>query len=197
MTQLDNPTEVTSVPTFTGSIRIRLRTKARFRTMELGLLAVACGINAVTIVLVQFGVNGAVDWSLGLLGLGLSVLVFAMHIALRVVAPNADPFLLPIATLLNGLGIAMIYRLDLAKGYTGWDMAGVRQIVWSGLAIILAILVVTLLRNHRVLQRYRFTFMVAGAVLLLLPMLPIFSPINGAQVWIQIGSFSFQSWLCD
>ncbi len=192
MTLRTEPVAVSSVPTFTGSIRIRLRTHSKFRTMELGLLAIACGLNAVTILLVQLGVNGGPDWSLGLLGLGLSVLVFAMHIVLRVVAPNADPFLLPIATLLNGLGIAMIYRLDLAKGYTGWDMAGIRQIVWSAMAIIFAILVVVLLRNHRILQRFRFTFMIAGAFLLLLPMLPIFSPVNGAQVWIQIGPFSFQ-----
>jgi len=192
MTLQTEPVGVTAVPTFTGSIRIRLRTHSRFRTMELGLLAIACGLNAVTILLVQLGVNGAPDWSLGFLGLGLSVLVFGMHIVLRVVAPNADPFLLPIATLLNGLGIAMIYRLDLAKGYTGWDMAGIRQIVWSAMAIIFAILVVVLLRNHRILQRFRFTFMIAGAFLLLLPMLPIFSPVNGAQVWIQIGPFSFQ-----
>lgn len=181
-----------AAPTLTGSIRIRLRTPSRLRNMELLLLLFACAINACAILLVQLGTMGSVDWSLATLGLGLSVLVFAMHIALRIVASNADPFILPIATVLNGLGIAMIYRLDLAKGYEGWSAAGVRQIAWTAIAITLAIIVISVLRNHRVLQRFRFTAMIIGGALLILPALPFFSPVNGAHIWIQIGPLSFQ-----
>jgi hypothetical protein len=59
------------------------------------------------------------DSSLLFVGGLLAVLVLAMHVALRVVAPQADPFILPIATVLNGLGIAEIYRIDLAEGLSG------------------------------------------------------------------------------
>ena len=55
----------------------------------------------------------------------------ALHIALRFVARDADPFVLPIATVLNGLGIAMIYRIDIADGDSGWESASVRQIAWT------------------------------------------------------------------
>ena len=184
------PLEAGPLPTFTGSIRLRLRVPARMRNLELLLLLIACGINAGAILLVQLGALGHLDWNLAGLGIGLSVLVLAMHIALRFVATDADPFILPIATLLNGLGIAMIYRLDLAKDHEGWGMAAVRQIAWTSIAMTLAIVVIVLLRNHRVLYRFRLTFALAGIVLLVLPV--FFRPVNGANIWVQLGPFSFQ-----
>ena len=38
------------------------------------------------------------------------------HLAVRRFAPYADPLLLPVVALLNGLGLVMIHRLDLADG---------------------------------------------------------------------------------
>ncbi len=178
------------MPTITGGIRLRLRAPSRMRNIELMLLVVACAINAAAILLVQLGAIGHLDWSLATLGVGLSVLVLAMHVALRVVASEADPFILPIATVLNGLGIAMIYRLDLAKAHEGWGMASIRQIAWTSIALVLAIAVIVLLRNHRVLYRFRFIFGLVGIVLLVIPV--FFRPVNGANIWVQLGPFSFQ-----
>ena len=174
----------------TGGFRIRLRTPSRMRNVELVLLLIACGINASAIFLVQLGALGTVDWSLATLGIGLSLLVFGMHVALRIVAIEADPFILPIATLLNGLGIAMIYRLDLANASEGWAMASIRQMAWTAIALALAITVIVLLRNHRVLFRFRLTFALIGIVLLVMPI--FFRPVNGANIWVQLGPFSFQ-----
>jgi cell division protein FtsW (lipid II flippase) len=185
-----SPIEAGPVSTFTGGFRIRLRAPSRLRNVELVLLLIACGLNASAILLVQLGALGAVDWSLATLGIGLSVLVFAMHIALRIVATEADPFILPIATLLNGLGIAMIYRLDLANSSEGWGMASIRQIAWTAIALTLAIAVIVVLKNHRVLFRFRLTFALVGIVLLVLPI--FFKPVNGANIWVQLGPFSFQ-----
>jgi cell division protein FtsW (lipid II flippase) len=179
--------------TFTGTIRLKLRVPARMRNLEFLLLVIATVLSAGAICLVQLGALDAIDSTVLTLSLGLGVLVFAMHFTMRVVAPDADPFILPIATLLNGLGIAMIYRIDIAKKLTGWEAAGVRQIVWSAIAIALAIAVIIAVRNHRVLQRYRFVAMFAGIALLLLPLLPfIGSEKFGARIWIDIGPFSFQ-----
>jgi cell division protein FtsW (lipid II flippase) len=178
---------------FTNTIRVRLRVPARLRNLELVLLLIACGIVAFAIVLVQLGALGHVDSTIITLAAGLAVLVLAMHLVMRVVAPQADPFILPIATLLNGIGIAEIYRIDIAFGASGWNSAGIRQIVWTGMAIAIAIAVLILVRNHRVLQRYRYIAMFTGIALLLLPMLPFIGrTINGARVWIGIGPFSFQ-----
>ena len=184
------PIDAAPVSTFTGGFRIRLRTPSRMRNVELVLLLIACGLNGSAILLVQLGALGAVDWSLATLGIGLSVLVFAMHIALRIVATEADPFILPIATLLNGLGIAMIYRLDLADGSSGWAMASIRQMAWTAIALSLAIAVIVVLKNHRVLFRFRLTFALVGIVLLVMPV--FFRPVNGANIWVQLGPFSFQ-----
>lgn len=181
------PTDALARPT---RVR-RLHLPQKLRNLELFLLLIACGINAGTVVLVQLGAIGRIDTTLVLLGAGLSVLVLAMHVVLRVVAREADPFILPIATLLNGLGIAMIYRIDLANGESGWASASVRQTVWSALAIGCAITVILIIRNHRVLFRYTYIAGFVGVALLLLPLVPgLGREVSGARVWIGVGSFA-------
>ena len=177
----------------TSALKIRLRVPAKMRNIELVLLLFACVINGVSIALVQLGAVGEISEDIIILGGGLAAIVIVMHIALRFVAPEADPFILPVATLLNGLGIAEIYRLDLAAKVGGWEAAGVRQIAWTGIAMAIALLVILVIRNHRVLQRYRYIAMFTGIVLLLLPMLPVIGQtVNGARLWIDLGLFSFQ-----
>ncbi|GAA2226424.1 FtsW/RodA/SpoVE family cell cycle protein [Herbiconiux moechotypicola] len=171
----------------------RIRVPQKLRNLELFLLLFVCGVNALSVVLVQLGALGVADFTVVTIGAGLAVLVLGLHVALRIVATNADPFILPIAALLNGLGIAMIYRIDIAENLTGWESTALRQVVWSGIAIALAIAVILVIRNHRVLQRYTYIAMLVAAVLLLLPMLPVIGQeIYGARVWIHIGAFSFQ-----
>jgi cell division protein FtsW (lipid II flippase) len=169
----------------------RIRLPQRLRNLEVWLLLFACVINAASIVLVQLGALGTVDTQLVLLGVGLSVLVFGLHIAMRFVARDADPFLLPIATVLNGLGIAMIYRIDIANGDAGWESAAVRQIAWSAIAIICAIATILVIRNHRVLFRYTYVAGFIAIVLLLLPLVPgLGREVSGARVWIGFGDFA-------
>jgi len=182
-----------AISTFTSSIRLKLREPARLRNLELVLVLVAIGIDLGAVALVQLGAIGHTENTQLIYVALLGVLVLGMHVTLRVVAPDADPLILPIITVLNGLGIAMIYRLDLAEGLSGWDGAGVRQIVWTAIAIVIAMAVLLVIRNHRVLQRYRYVAMFSGIVLLLLPMLPLIGTAkNGARLWVEIGPFSFQ-----
>jgi cell division protein FtsW (lipid II flippase) len=194
MTQSDLAVPATGQrPSLTETIRVRLRVRARFRNLELGLLILAGLIVLYAIALVQLGALGRLFPHMLVLGAALWALTIGVHVTLRFVAPEADPFVLPVALLLNGLGIAEIYRIDIAKKLSGWDGAGVRQVVWTAMAIVIAVTVLVLIRNHRVLQRYRYVAMLVGIVLLLLPMLPgIGRTINGARLWIGIGSFTFQ-----
>jgi cell division protein FtsW (lipid II flippase) len=171
----------------------RIHLPKKLRNRELALLIFACALNAIAIVLVQLGALGHVDLTLVFLGACLSALVLGMHIVMRFVAPNADPFILPIATILNGIGIAEIYRIDIAAHDSGWESAAVRQIAWTAIAIICAIGVILVLRNYRLLQRYTYLAGFTAIVLLLLPMLPVIGrEVNGARVWIGIGIFTFQ-----
>lgn len=178
----------------TQAITIKLREPARARNIELVLLVIACGICAGAMVLVQLGTKGRIfDTSVLWTGSAILGLALIMHVVLRIVAKNADPFVLPIALALNGIGIAEIYRLDVHYGHTGWAAIGVKQIVWTVLAMIVAIVVLLLVRNHRFLQRYRYIFMFLTIALLLLPIVPgIGHNVGGAQVWIKLGSFTFQ-----
>lgn len=177
----------------TEQIRIRLKTPSKLRNLELALLVLAVAVSGGAIALVQLGALEALDSTVITYAAGLAALVLGVHIVLRIVAPDADPFILPIITTLNGLGIAMIYRLDIAKGFEGWESVGVRQMAWSALAMAVAVAVLIVVRNHRVLARYRYVALLVGIGLLLLPLVPgLGQTINGARVWIAVGPFSFQ-----
>ena len=180
--------------TFTSTIRLRLRVPARLRNLELVLLLFAIAIDVAAIALVQLGALGQLD--LGVLALSglLGLLLIGMHIALRVVAPDADPLIVPIITVLNGLGIAMIYRIDIATGLTGWNSYATRQVAWTAIAVLGAIALVIVLRNYRVLFRYTYIAGLVAVVLLILPFIPGLA-IRGqsAAVWVSVGGlFSFQ-----
>jgi cell division protein FtsW (lipid II flippase) len=123
------------------------------------------------------------------------------HLVIRRVAPYADPLLLPIVVLLNGLGLVMIHRLDLGlkaqADQNGGSFAGAQaptQVVWTVLGVLLFVGLLVLIRDHRMLQRYAYTLALVGVVLLILPaVLPSrFSEINGARIWIRLAGFSLQ-----
>ncbi|WP_300266369.1 FtsW/RodA/SpoVE family cell cycle protein [Microbacterium sp.] len=171
----------------------RMRLPQTQRNREFWLLLFACALSGAAFTLVQLGALGLIDPFILFIGGGLAVLAFALHIVLRIVASDADPFVLPIATLLTGLGIAMIYRLDIAKDYTGWGAYSTKQLAWTAISLAGAIAIVILLRNYRVLFRYTYLFGLAGIVLLLLPFIPGLGIRGAADVWVSIGGlFSFQ-----
>ena len=190
---LPAPAETSPIALFTNTLRLKLRVPAKLRNLELALLLFAFAIVGSAISLVEIGALGSVHGTVLVLTAGLGAITLAIHISLRLVAPQADPFILPVITVLNGLGIAEIYRIDIEKHQVGWAAAGVRQIAWTALAMVIALAVLLLIRNHRVLQRYRYIAMFVGIALLLLPMLPgIGETINGARLWIHFGAFNFQ-----
>ena len=159
------------------------------RGTELWLLLLAVGVAMLAYGLVGVGVDGT--WSPRVLayGGGLAGLSLVVHLVLRWRAPYADPVLLPAAVALNGLGLAMIHRLDLATG----SAQAPRQLLWSTIGVVAATVLVVVLRDHRLLRRYTYVAMVASLLLLLLPLLPVLGrTINGARIWIGVGPLSFQ-----
>ena len=111
------------------------------------------------------------------------------HIVVRLVAPYADPVLLPVVAALNGLGLAVIHRIDLAKDQT----FARQQLTWMTLGVLLFAGTLLILRDHRVLQRFTYTSGLLAIFLLILPMAPLIgNEVNGARIWINVGPFNFQ-----
>ncbi len=116
---------------------------------------------------------------------GVLVLFLVTHVVVRRVAPAADPVILPLAILLNGLGYVMIARLDseLAAQQAGWTLVGVAGFVGTLLVF----------RRVRWLELNRYTIGLIGVLLVVMPLLPgIGTSINGARIWTRIGPISFQ-----
>ncbi len=167
----------------------------RRRGAELLLLVLALAVGIGAYAAVGIGVQGEVPPDIIGYGAGLAVLAIGAHLAVRLVAPYADPVLLPVVTALNGLGLAVIHRLDLVYQDLPHKPQGLpqKQLTWMAVGVVLFVVTLLLLRDHRVLTRFTYTSGLGAIALLLLPMVPgVGSTINGAKIWISVGPFSFQ-----
>jgi cell division protein FtsW (lipid II flippase) len=126
-------------------------------------------------------------------GAVLLVMFGVAHFVVRIYARYADPLILPLAAALNGIGVAFIYRLDLAHTKSHWDYAS-HQLMWTAIGIVGFVAVLVLLRDHKTLSRYAYTLGFGGLGLLAIPaLLPAsMSTVNGSKLWIRAGAFSIQ-----
>jgi cell division protein FtsW (lipid II flippase) len=166
------------------------------RNSELGLLLFAVVIVTGAEAIVDANVHdGRVGIDVAYYGAGFAALWLIAHFVVRKVAPYADPILLPIAALINGLGLVLIYRVRLATQDRKFPSADPKQqVIWMVVGIAFFSAVLLIIRNHRVLARYAYTLAAIGLVLLIMPaILPArFSEVNGARIWIRVGGFSIQ-----
>ncbi len=176
-------------------------TVPRRRGVELALLAFAALLVTSALVLVE--ANQEQELSRDLLYYGAAYLgLFAVaHAAVRLFAPYADPLILPCVALLNGLGLVLIHRIDLAFASDALSIgqqppAGdvPKQIAWTTVGLVLFVGLLAGVRDHRTLARYGYTCGLAGLVLLALPgLLPSsLSEVNGAKIWLLLGPISLQ-----
>jgi len=164
--------------------RVRLEEAPRTWTGAL-LTAIALILVLVALSLVGLGKRGEVPGNLAFYGTLLALGYFGGWFLVRTVAPKADPVLFPMASLLAGLGFAMIFRLD-------GDLAA-EQFAWLGVGFVGFCATLVLVRNHKQLDAYTYTIGLIGIVLLLLPVIPVIGrEINGARLWVAIGPFQFQ-----
>ncbi len=168
-----------------------LPARAVRRGTELTLLVFAVVLAVVAQAAQTIGRTNAVTSDVWAYGGTLLGLVAVAHIAVRRLAPAADPLLLPLVALLNGLGLALIARIDASPRF---DPVAPQQLIWMAVGLAAFVAVLLVVRDHRVLARYGYTCAFVGLVLLLLPaVLPArFSEVNGAKVWILLAGFSFQ-----
>lgn len=158
------------------------------RGVELSLLVAAVAVSVYGYAEVGLAKSGAVPPDAAGYGAGLGGLALFAHLAVRARARYADPLLLPIAVLLNGLGLVLIHRLDLEPSLG--SPAAPTQLVWSTVGVALFIVAVLALRDHRVLARYAYVSVTAALALMVTPI--FFPAINGAKIWIRIAGFSIQ-----
>lgn len=155
------------------------------RRAELGLLLMALAVTGGAYTLASLGQTSSVPANIGPF-LGIIVALFAAaHLAIRRFAPEADGLIFPLAALLNGIGYVFIARLDpkLADNQATWTFVGIAAFIGTLLVV----------RRIRDLERYRYTFLVLGLVLLVMPLAPgIGVAIRGARIWVAFGPISFQ-----
>ncbi len=161
------------------------------RTVELLLVIFASALSLAGYGQVDLNVTGALPAHYPTVAAVGFLLPILAHVAIRWRLPYADPVILPCATLLNGLGLTMIHRIDLINDPP--TSGASQQLVWTGLGIALLIIVAVVIRDHRPLQGFPYTFGLAGVLLLLLPLVPVIGHgEGGARIWISVAGFSFQ-----
>jgi len=168
--------------------------------VELALLLLALAVVGLALFALQVSGAGVAQATSMRTWIGLAGLALVVHLVLRQVAKAADPLLLPIVVLLNGLGLVMIERLD-AEAATKARAVGRAvprpdaplQLIWTTLGIGCFLAVVLLVRDHTRTSRYTFTAAAVGLFLLIMPALPVIgTTINGARLWLRVGPFTVQ-----
>ena len=167
------------------------------RGAELIMLVFAFALVAFAFANVGYSLKGALPASIAEYLAAFVVIMVAGHLAVRRFAPWADPLLLPLAALLNGLGVVMTYRLAAQGNLLSAELSPSAtdiQILYTAIGVGCFVAVLILIREPRVLQRYTYTLGALGLLLLALPaLLPAsISEVYGAKIQIRLGTFTIQ-----
>jgi cell division protein FtsW (lipid II flippase) len=168
------------------------------RNAALALLGFAVVITTVALLIVEANQDRGLQLDIIEFALGLLAMFAFAHVVVRRYAPYSDPLLLPVVALLNGLGLVMIYRLDLSTqarpdALVSGGNAN-QQMLWTLLGIVVFAAVIIVVRDHRMLARYGYIWGLTGLVLLAIPaVLPdSVAEQYGAKIWIRLPGFSIQ-----
>ena len=158
------------------------------RGTELGLLILSAIVFAITLVSLELSQDNALTMDLVYLIGGFIGVFTVAHLVMCFFAPYADQIMLPIVAILNGIGLIMLARLDLVNE----SGLAVRQVMWTVVGLVLFVLVLAILKDHRSLTRYSYILGAAGLVLLALPLVWPQPPGVEARIWLNLGPFSIQ-----
>ncbi|MEO7371972.1 MAG: FtsW/RodA/SpoVE family cell cycle protein [Ilumatobacteraceae bacterium] len=157
---------------------------ARRRT-ELGLIVMAATITGAAYTLASLGKNAVIPPILVPFLLAILGLLVVAHLANRVLAKGADGTILPLAALLHGIGYVIIARLS--------ERSAGLQTTWTFVAIVAYVATLIIIQRAGDLARYQWSFLAAGAALLLLPLVPgVGNTKGGARIWVSLGPINFQ-----
>src|SRR5579863_8678052 len=161
------------------------------------MLVVAFALVAFAFANVGYSLKGRLPASMAEYLAAFIVVMVAGHLTVRRFAPWADPLLLPLAALLNGLGVVMTYRLAVQGKLLSAPLSPSAtdiQILYTAIGVGCFIAILVLIREPRVLQRYTYTLGALGLLLLALPaLLPAsISEVYGAKIQIRLGTLTIQ-----
>ena len=190
MTPVMSPISSPSTP---ASIPLAAPARNTGRWAEAGLLVIALLLGLSGFLLTALNRTGSSPGQFLSLSGCLVVAAVVVHLWVRRTAPWADPVILPAAVALNGLGLAMIQRLDMAyEILERTHNYAAKQAMWTGVGIVL-FCAMLLVRDYRLLRRWDRWAMWGGLAFLVLPFVPgLGQSINGARIWIRLGPMSFQ-----
>ncbi len=155
------------------------------RRNELGMIILVLVLTGGLYSLSSLGTVGSLPANIIPFLVLVAALMLVAHVALRRLAPQADPVLLPLAALLNGFGYVFIASLNSAEASA--------QATWTLVGVIAFVATLALFPRAVILERYRFSFALAGVTLLVLPLVPhIGEDVNGARLWVHVGPLNFQ-----
>ncbi len=153
------------------------------RTTELLLLFAAAFPVLLIYSMYMMNMNVALSIASLAVPIGLFAAFAIAHVAIRFLAPGADPVILPVTFVLSGIGIAFVTRLK--------PELAVNQVLWLFISIAAMIAVLVLVRNLDELASYKYTLGTVGIILLVIPMV-FGTEHGGSRLWLSIGPFSFQ-----
>ena len=159
------------------------------RTKELVLLLCSAGLLLLMLFSLELSQGRTLTGELLYLVGGFILVYGIAHAAIGWLAPYADQLLLPVVSLLNAIGLVMLYRLGFADGSSGLAS---RQMIWSLVGVVLMVLTLAIVRDHKTLSRYSYLLGILGLILLALPLVWPQPPNVNARIWIWIGPFSLQ-----
>lgn len=155
------------------------------RNLELALLCIAAPLVILLFAMIALGEGSSLSWENLGVPVGIFIAFLIAHLAIRKLAPGADPALLPLSFALSGIGIAFVTRLA--------PELAMRQVMWLFFGVVCMLLVLIFLKNLDRIANYKYTLMIAGFLLLLSPLLPVVGQeIYGSRIWLNIAGISFQ-----
>ncbi len=116
--------------------------------------------------------------------------LFGLYLLIRLILPHSDALLLPIVTLLTGLGLVMIYRLT--YNVEGVEGLATTQALWILIGSGTMFFVVLFFRNLDRLFNYKYLLALAAVFLIASTFTPLGYEVNGARLWVGLGPFNFQ-----
>ena len=116
--------------------------------------------------------------------------LFALYLGVRLILPHSDVLLLPLVTLLTGLGLVMIFRLT--YNVDGKEGLAITQAVWILIGSGAMFLLVLFFRNYHRLFDYKYMLAAVAVLLIASTFTPLGYEVNGARLWVSLGPVGFQ-----